>query len=237
MASKKTRKSSDKLKTAATSGAGFDGFIAPDGGLIAIDDADAMFAFLVSRTENQEEILDALKSMACQCAAEGRVAAAHAYLAKILELVDKPEDKAGCLLGMGQMLERSGDPEGALEVYSRAFELPPGRDVVWYFLNNNLGYCLNLMGRHQEAEVHCRAAIEIEPARFNAYKNLGIALAGQGRHAEAARNLMTAARACPGDGRALAHLDVLLAEHPEILKQEPDLALELADLYGHLPKN
>jgi tetratricopeptide (TPR) repeat protein len=127
---------------------------------------------------------------------------------------------------MGQAQERSGDCKAALETYARAFELPQERNIVWYFLNNNRGYCLSLDGRYQEAEMHCRAAIEIARERPNAHKNLGLALQGQGRYSEAARSFILATMACPEDARALGHLEDLIAAHGEILKHEPDL-LEL----------
>lgn len=227
MRNKRAAKLPRKRKASATSFENFDGFITPEGELIAIDDVEGMLAFFAGRAENRCEVIEALESLAYECAAEGRVATACSYFEKILDLVDSPEGTAWSLLAMGQMLERSGEHRAALEAYSRAFELPPGHDLVWYYLNNNLGYCLNWFGRYQEAEAYCRAAIEIDPDRFNAHKNLGIALAGQGRHAEAARSLMVAARACPEDGRALDRLGQLLAEHPEIVEQDPDLALEL----------
>lgn len=225
---RKNGKAPKKRQTASlASFENFDGFITPDGKLISIDDVDGMLAYFESRFADRHQILEALESMAYGCAAEGRVATARDYYEKILELVDSPGDRAIYILAMGQMLERAGENQAALEAYSRAFELPLGHDIVWYYLHNNLGYCLNLFGRHREAEVHCRAAIEIDPKRFNAHKNLGIALAGQGRHAEAARSLMVAAGAYPEDRRALNHLGDLLAKHPEIAEQDPDLALEL----------
>jgi len=201
----------------------FDGFITPEGELVSIEDVDGMLCVLSKRTENRDEIVQALWKLAGECADSGHFAAASGYCEKILALVDTTGEKAECLLAMGQARERSGDHKAALEAYSRAVELPQEPDLVWYFLHNNYGYCLNLESRYQEAEVHCRAAIEIDPERYNAYKNLGIALQGLGRFPEAARSFILATMACPADGRALGHLEDLIASYPEIIEQEPDL--------------
>jgi len=91
---------------------------------------------------------------------------------------------------------------------------------------NNRGYCLKELGRHTEAEVHCRAAIALDPARHNAHKNLGLALAEQGRRVEAAHCLLEADRRYPADGRARRHLAELLAAHPEVVQEDPALAAE-----------
>jgi tetratricopeptide (TPR) repeat protein len=121
------------------------------------------------------------------------------------------------------MCERLGGHRAALEVYSKAVELPQEPGLVAYFIRNNAGYCLNQEGRYREAEAHCRAAIEINPRQYNAHKNVGIALQGLGRYSEAAKCLMTAVIACPENPRALVHLEDLIAAHPEILEQEPGL--------------
>ncbi len=206
----------------------FDGFITRDGELVSIEDVDRMLSILSGGTENREKIVQALWGLAEECSEAGRFAAACGYYEKILVLVDAPGEKARCLLAMGQALERARDYKAALEVYSRAFGVPQEPDLVWYFLHNNLGYCLNLEGRYREAEVHCRAAIEIDPDRYNAHKNLGIALQGQGRYSEAAESLMLAVRSCPEDPRALGHLEDLIVAHGE-LEQEPDLMEQLRE--------
>jgi tetratricopeptide (TPR) repeat protein len=109
-------------------------------------------------------------------------------------------------------------------MYARGLALQAAAVDVAYFLHNNRGYCLNILGRHADAEVHTRAAIAIDPERHNAHKNLGLALAGQGRFGEAARCFLEADRRCPPDIRARGHLTELLAENPELLAGDPSLA-------------
>jgi tetratricopeptide (TPR) repeat protein len=201
----------------------FVGFITPDGDLVSIEDVDGMLSVLSKRTENRDEIVQALWGLADECFEAGHYSAAYGYCEKILALVDTAGAIAECLLAIGQARERIEDHKAALETYSRAVELPQEPDLVWYFLHNNLGYCLNLESRYQEAEAHCRAAIEIDPERHNAHKNLGTALQGMGRYCDSAKSFVDATLACPEDGRALGHLEDLIAAHGEILEQEPNL--------------
>jgi predicted DNA-binding transcriptional regulator YafY len=156
----------------------------------------------------------------------------------VLHVADTPE-LAGWILSFGPGV-RVIRPEthrekilsaAAVETYAAAFHLPQERNEVWYFLNNNLGYCLNKIGRHAEAEKYCREAIGMQPRYHNAYKNLGIALEGLGRYADAASSYIYAARACPEDPRALAHLQNLLAAHGEVLDEVPDILAQLHECH------
>ena len=99
-----------------------------------------------------------------------------------------------------------------------------------YFGNNNLGYSLIQLGRFDEAEDYCLAAIEVNGHRHNAHKNLGLARAGQGRWLDAALSLTEAARLCPEDPRAWLHLQKLLAERPALLDQSAQLRGSFAEL-------
>jgi tetratricopeptide (TPR) repeat protein len=79
--------------------------------------------------------------------------------------------------------------------------------------------------------MYCRAAIEIDPDRHNAYKNLGIAVQNQGRYAEAAKNFIRAAKMAPSDTRALVHLEGLIAGHREIFEETPERMDQLHDCH------
>ncbi len=142
----------------------------------------------------------------------------------LLARTDDPAKRAGGYLALGQLLEQQHRYAEAELIYTEGLAIRPATGATGYFLHNNRGYCLNLLGRHAEAEAHCRAAIEIDATRYNAHKNLGLALAGQGRYAEAAHCLLEADRRWPADGRARRHLAELLATHPEILEEDPVLA-------------
>jgi tetratricopeptide (TPR) repeat protein len=147
---------------------------------------------------------------------------------RFLESDANPEAKAFFCLSAGIEKERQRDYEAALACYSLAFGLTPGQDDVWYFLHNNLGFCLNQFAKCAEAEPYCLQAIEINPHRHNAYKNLGVSLQGQGEYIAAAHLYLRAAEIAPEDPRAQQHLDALLRDQPEIGTQIRDIRLELA---------
>jgi Flp pilus assembly protein TadD len=141
---------------------------------------------------------------------------AFAYVQRLMAATDDPGKRAFFALSLGQLLEQVRDYEAAITAYTDALALEPTDPEVWYFINNNLGYCLNRCGRHDEAEARCRAAIEADPGRHNAHKNLGIALECQGRFDDAAAAYRVAIQANPADPRALRHLECLLVQHPDI---------------------
>lgn len=196
-----------------------------------------MFAILAKRHDDQDEITRSLRGLAEECIGRGYHRAAYDYFEKILPLVDVPSEKSNCLLRMALVMELSQEYELALDSYLRALQLPQKSKEVWYFVNNNAGYCLNKTGQHQEAERYCRDAIKIDPNRHNAYKNLGIALQNLGRLVEAAQNFMQATKLCPEDARALVHLKDLIAGHPEIFKEVPDLLELLHECHQRVQRN
>ena len=72
-----------------------------------------------------------------------------------------------------------------------------------------------------------RAAIEINPAMHNAFKNLGLALEGQGRRREAAEAYIRATESGPMDSRALRHLEDLVAANEEFFASLGDIHEQL----------
>lgn len=137
-------------------------------------------------------------------------------LRELMPLLPDPEDKANCVFTMGQAMEQVGDYQSAIRYYKEAETLEPAHTFTWYFINNNLGYCLNTLGQISEGEVYCRRAITTDPDRPNAHKNLGIALAGMGQHRDAARSFVQATQANALDSRACRLLEDLLKAHPEL---------------------
>lgn len=160
---------------------------------------------------------DALWEMARFYSTMGPPEKALPYLRELGSLTNDPERLAACYLAMGQLMEKMKDYLLAARFYRQAFTLEPTDSQNWYFINNNLGFCLNTLGEFGEAEAYCRAATEIDPDRPNAYKNLGLSLQGQGRYAEAVAAFVQAVQANASDARALRHLEALAAEHPEII--------------------
>ena len=198
-------------------------YIFPDGRVVAVDDADAMFAALAAKESDPEALKRMLRGLGRECDESGKYDGAAAYIEKILTLEEDPEARAHCFLTIGQLNEKRRDYAAAVAAYSRAFAEPARENDTWYLLNNNLGYSLNQVGRHGEAEAYCRAAIAIDAGRHNAHKNLGISLQGQGKYLEAAQCFFKAAQAAPDDLRALGHLEDLLARHEEFAKDHPEI--------------
>jgi tetratricopeptide (TPR) repeat protein len=137
-------------------------------------------------------------------------------LRELIRLLPNPEDKANCVFTIGQAMEQVGDYQAACRYYKEAETLEPANTFTSYFINNNLGFCLNTLGRFTEGETYCRRALAIDPKRSNAHKNLGIAFSGQGQYHEAARCFITATQVNAADPRAFHLLDQLLKEHPEM---------------------
>ena len=136
---------------------------------------------------------------------------------------DKPESLADCYIHLGTINERLGEFEEAAHAYKKALLLEPKDRVAWYYSHNNLGFCLNQINCHREAESYLRQAIAIEPAWFNAYKNLGVSLAARGEYAEAAKLFVQATVICPTDPRAPGHPEELLDGHELVYMQVPEI--------------
>ena len=173
------------------------------------------------------QLQSALWDWAVFCRKAGRLEEAKKALQRLIALVEDAESQAFYHLSLGQLLEQVGDFDAAIAAYGEALKQEPSDRDVAYFSYNNLGYCLNQRGCHEEAESYCRLAVAIDPERHNAHKNLGVSLKGQAKFAEAARCFVTAIQRYASDGRALRHLEQLVEEHPEVHYEWPDLAGEL----------
>jgi tetratricopeptide (TPR) repeat protein len=197
-------------------------FTLPDGQPIAPALVEADLRAHV--TESERALEEAVWQLARFYSMVGRQGDATACVTRLLANTPDPAKQAGGYLALGQLLEQGDHYAEAEAMYAQGLAILPAAGEVGYFLHNNRGYCLNLLGRHAEAEVHCRAAIALDPVRHNAHKNLGLALAGQGRLGEAAHCLLEADGRCPNDPRARGHLTALLTENPELLEADPALA-------------
>lgn len=143
------------------------------GEFVSLDDADKVLARMKEYCSDQREIFNQLYRFAVECSNKGKDVSAYAYAEKMLLYAEDAGEKAFCLLCMGQLKERVGDYEEALKTYLSAMDLPQEGNDAWYFLNNNLGYCLNWFGRHAEATPYCLAAIRIIPNGTMPSKTLG----------------------------------------------------------------
>jgi tetratricopeptide (TPR) repeat protein len=137
----------------------------------------------------------------------------------------EPGTLAAYYAQLGTEAEMASDFVLATSLYRLAMAHEPADTKVWYFIHNNLGYCMNQRGRHAEAEELCRRAIVIDGARPNAHKNLGLALKGLGRLREAAAALLDSVRVCGGeDPRGCFELIRMAREHPGLMEEHPEVA-------------
>ena len=137
------------------------------------------------------------------------------------------DELARAQLTLGCISEHERDWPAAIDHYRTVLATDPRDPMICYFGNNNLGYSLIQLGRFDEAEEFCEAAIEIDGQRHNAHKNLGLVQEGQGRWLDAAFSFATAYRRNPHDPRAWRHLEQLLAARPQLLGQSAELRGEV----------
>ena len=165
------------------------------------------------------------RSFLCQESLYGR---ARPHLLWVLSKIEEDiEARARFYLMLGGAAEFTKDYPAAVDYYAQAWALEPAEPLTWYYVNNNLGFSLNTLGRFEEGERFCRIAIDADPDRYNAWKNLGISRAGQGDLVDAARCLIRATHAYPLDRRAFDLLVKLVAEHPEIVAAVPELERDI----------
>jgi tetratricopeptide (TPR) repeat protein len=150
-----------------------------------------------------------------------KIDSATQLLEGFLNVSKDVEQSAHCHLALGQIATDGQRHEAALSHFTAALELAPKRRKVIYVLHNNIGYCLNSLGRFHEAEKHCRTAVETDWTRASAYRNLGVSLNGQKNLVGAAWALVEAVKADESDNRARVLLEKLLALHPGLGIQCP----------------
>lgn len=131
------------------------------------------------------------------------------------------EQSAHCHLALGQIATDERKLDVALKHFTDALALAPKKRKVSYVLHNNIGYCLNVLGRFVEGEKYCRAAIEMDWVRASGYRNLGVSLQGQGNVIGATWALNEAVKADGADLRARQLLDKLITAYPSIAIQCP----------------
>ena len=138
------------------------------------------------------------------------------YLQQLITNTQDADKVAHYYLTLGQSMEKSENYESAVLYYSQALSVGTKDKRVWYLIHNNLGYCLTVLGRYEEAEEFLMKAINIESRLQNAYKNCGILSENQGQFDGAVQFYMLAVIANPDGQRALQHLNNLLLRHPEL---------------------
>lgn len=146
---------------------------------------------------------------------------AKALLQLFLESSTNTEQNAHCHLALGQIATDEQRLDVAVSHFAAALELKPSKKKVEYVLLNNLGFCLNGLGRYVEAEGYCRQALQIDSTRSSAYRNLGISLEGQVNLESAAWALVEATKVDTTDDRARNSLKKLIALNPSLIVHCP----------------
>jgi tetratricopeptide (TPR) repeat protein len=150
-----------------------------------------------------------------------KIDAAAQLLANFIKMSKEVEQLAHCYLALGQIATDQQRYQAALSHFTAALELTPKKRTVVYVLHNNIGYCLNALGRFGDGEKHCRMAIQIDWTRASGYRNLGVSLNGQKNIVGAAWALVEAVKADETDNRAGILLRSLLALHPVLAVECP----------------
>jgi len=167
--------------------------------------------------------LDSLWSLAVLYQKTGHLDRAEGCIRRVIELTDDPEKIGAGYLALGQIAESRRDYVAATKHYGEACAMEPCSTPTWYFIHNNLGYSLNQTGNHIQAIPYLKRAVEIDPARPNAYKNLGLAHEALGDLAKAADYFIAATQVDASDCRSFEHLTMLLEANPALEVDVPDL--------------
>ena len=190
----------------------------------------------LTETEMEQRLRDALTASGGKCvdslwcqavlySQTARLDESAGCFHRVIELVGDDLEKPGsCFLALGQLEERRGDYEAAAKRYREALAMEPCSTPTWYFIHNNLGYSLNQVHEHQAAIRYLEIAVQIDPARPNAYKNLALSFEALGDVARAAELFVAATQADASDSRSLAHLEALVEAHPALLVDMPSLS-------------
>jgi tetratricopeptide (TPR) repeat protein len=153
---------------------------APAGPLVELSGDEAEKMLLKKLGESNADPTEALWNLAQFYKLSKQHEKALQRLRELMQRLPDPEQKAECVLTMGQAMEQVGDYPAAVRYYKEALALEPTATFTWYFINNNLGFSLNTLGQFSEGEVYCRKAQEIDPKRPNAHKKPGYLTCGPG---------------------------------------------------------
>ena len=198
-----------------------------------VPDPDREAALVDQLNRGEGNLVNVAVELADLCGRTGRQQFAISHLERVANALSDSDARAYFRLLCGQMMEQVRDYESARDYYERGLAEPTNPAYTRYFLHNNLGFCLNELGRHKEAESHCHEAVEIAPKYHNAYKNLAIALEYMNDWPGAAFHFAAAAQLAPSDRRALMHLNTLLEAHPEVYEAVEDLRSWHEELLSH----
>ena len=198
----------------------------PEGEPVTAQELEAMY--LKDLGEDRSNTT-ALEGLAALYAGEGRIDESIDYLNRWKAIENDLEQVALIYLKHGALREQMGDYPGAVNFYRAALAHEPESRYIWFFTHNNLGFSLIQIGDAESSIPVLQHATEIDPRRPNAFKNLGLAHQALGDLQEAAACFVEATQANATDGRATAHLEALLEEHPQLAVDHPEIVVKAAE--------
>jgi Flp pilus assembly protein TadD len=179
-------------------------------------DTEKMLLRRLESTANEDEYFRWLLFTVGYYRGIRKVEAAKDLLKGFLGVTSNPDYHVQCQLALGQIATDEQNMDAAISHFGAALNLSPESKKIEYILRNNLGYCFNMTGDYEEAERHCRGALELNWTRPSAYRNLGISFHGQGKLAAAAWALLEAVKMDAADDRARAFLKKLATDNPSL---------------------
>ncbi len=191
----------------------------PDGPQITSAEAHHSEQELLARYKAKGPRAQTLKPLAIFYSRVGDQEKAYQFLKLWMKHAKTKEELAESMLMSGQLAEQIGHYQEAMVFYKQGLTYKHANKLISYFLNNNLAYCCNQLGAHEEAITFCEAAIHYDQSRANVYKNFGVSLAALGRYAEAAQIWIKALHVDVSDSRALELLEKLMQEHGEKVRE------------------
>ncbi|MFA6309944.1 MAG: tetratricopeptide repeat protein [Sterolibacterium sp.] len=135
-----------------------------------------------------------------------------------------PESLAKGYFLLGVEAEGKSNWAGAIEYYKVVLNINPADPVSRYFASHNIAYSMIQLGRMNESKGYAQAAITVNEEWPHAYNLLGIACRALGKYEDAARAFLSATLKGPKGKTAWLQLQSLLAEHPELHTEVPDLS-------------
>ncbi len=118
-----------------------------------------------------------------------------------------PQLNAATHAAYGELCERRGDLERAVEQYQQSLELQPQSVAV----RNRLGVTLNKLGEHEGATSQFRRALVRHPGLAYLHNNLGFSLYLEQKYAEAEEHFLRALQIEPEFRRAQMNYALVLA--------------------------
>jgi tetratricopeptide (TPR) repeat protein len=198
-------------------------------------DTEKMLLQRLENTANEEEYFRWMLFTVGYYRGVRKIDAAKDLLRRFLGVSSKPDYNVQCQLALGQIATDEQNLDMAISHFGAALNLKPESKKIEYILHNNLGYCFNMIGRYDQAERHCRTALDLNWTRPSAYRNLGISFHGQGKLAAAAWALLEAVKMDGSDDRARMLLKKLATDNPSLAVQCPWL-IDGLDPAGAIPK-